>query len=72
MKKSGLLEIIEARESLDSIGGLNVLKDWLLKRRNAFTQRAAAYGLPPAKGLLIIGHRRHGQIAVGESGGARV
>jgi SpoVK/Ycf46/Vps4 family AAA+-type ATPase len=40
---------------LESIGGLNVLKDWLLKRRNAFTQRAAAYGLPPAKGLLIIG-----------------
>jgi SpoVK/Ycf46/Vps4 family AAA+-type ATPase len=55
VKKSGLLEIIEARESLDSIGGLDVLKDWLLKRRNAFTQRAAAYGLPPAKGLLIIG-----------------
>jgi hypothetical protein len=55
VKKSGLLEIIEDRESLDSIGGLNVLKDWLLKRRNAFPQRAADYGLPPAKGLLIIG-----------------
>lgn len=55
VKKSGLLEIIETRESLDSIGGLDVLKDWLLKRRNAFTQRAVAYGLPPAKGLLIIG-----------------
>ncbi len=55
VKKSGLLEIIEARESLESIGGLDVLKDWLLKRRNAFTQRAVDYGLPPAKGLLIIG-----------------
>jgi len=55
VKKSGLLEIIEARESLDSIGGLDVMKEWLLKRRNAFTQRAADYGLPPAKGLLIIG-----------------
>jgi SpoVK/Ycf46/Vps4 family AAA+-type ATPase len=55
VKKSGLLEIIETRESWDSIGGLNVLKDWLLKRRNAFTQRAATYGLPPARGLLIIG-----------------
>lgn len=55
VKKSGLLEIIEARESLDSIGGLDVLKDGLLKRRNAFTQRAADYGLPPANGLLIIG-----------------
>jgi len=55
VKKSGLLEIIETRDSLDSIGGLDVLKDWLLKRRNAFTQRAVDYGLPPAKGLLIIG-----------------
>jgi ATP-dependent 26S proteasome regulatory subunit len=55
VKKSGLLEIIETRESLESIGGLDVMKDWLLKRRNAFTQRATDYGLPPAKGLLIIG-----------------
>ncbi len=55
VKKSGLLEIIETRESLESIGGLDVMKDWLLKRRNAFTQRAVEYGLPPAKGLLIIG-----------------
>jgi hypothetical protein len=55
VKKSGLLEIIETRESLDSIGGLDVLKDWLLKRRNAFTQRAVDYGLPPTKGLLILG-----------------
>lgn len=55
VKKSGLLEIIETRESLESIGGLDVMKDWLLKRRNAFTQRAVDYGLPPAKGLLIIG-----------------
>ncbi len=55
VKKSGLLEIIETRKSLESIGGLDVMKDWLLKRRNAFTQRAVDYGLPPAKGLLIIG-----------------
>jgi hypothetical protein len=55
VKKSGLLEIIESRESLESIGGLDLMKDWLLKRRNAFTQRAVEYGLPPAKGLLIIG-----------------
>src|SRR6185312_11879401 len=55
VKKSGLLEIIETRESIESIGGLGALKDWLSKRRFAFTQRAVDYGLPPAKGLLIIG-----------------
>ena len=55
VKKNGLLEIIETKESLDSIGGLDVLKDWLLKRRNAFGEKARAYGLPVPKGLLIIG-----------------
>lgn len=55
VKKNGLLEIIETRESLDSIGGLDVLKEWLLKRRNAFSKRAIEYGLPTPKGLLVIG-----------------
>ena len=55
VKKNGLLELIEAKESLDSIGGLDVLKEWLLKRRNAFSQKAIQYGLPTPKGLLIIG-----------------
>jgi SpoVK/Ycf46/Vps4 family AAA+-type ATPase len=55
VKKNGLLEIIETKESLDCIGGLDVLKDWLLKRRNAFGKKARAYGLPTPKGLLIIG-----------------
>src|ERR1019366_5415945 len=55
VKKNGLLELIETRESLDSIGGLDVLKEWLLKRRHAFRQRAIKYGLPTPKGLLILG-----------------
>jgi hypothetical protein len=55
VKKSGLLEIVEAKESLDSIGGLDVLKAWLLKRKNAFSKRAVEYGLPAPKGLLILG-----------------
>jgi len=55
VKKNGILELVETKESLDSIGGLDVLKDWLLKRRNAFSQRAIEYGLPSPKGLLIIG-----------------
>ena len=55
VKKGGILELIEAKESLESIGGLDVLKAWLLKRKEAFSQRAKEYGLPPAKGLLILG-----------------
>ncbi len=55
VKKNGLLELIESKEDLDSIGGLDVLKTWLLKRRNAFGDRARAYRLPVPKGLLILG-----------------
>jgi hypothetical protein len=55
VKKNGLLELVETGESLDSIGGLELLKSWLLKRRNAFGQRARQYHLPIPKGLLILG-----------------
>jgi len=55
IKKNGLLEIIETSETLESIGGLDVLKSWLLKRKQAFSQRAQEYGLPALKGVLILG-----------------
>jgi hypothetical protein len=55
VKKNGLLELIETRESLASIGGLDLLKEWLLKRREAFTPRAVEYGLPIPKGVLMLG-----------------
>ncbi len=55
VKKNGLLEIVETTESLESIGGLDCLKQWLIQRRQAFTPKAAQYRLPVPKGLLIIG-----------------
>ncbi|MBI5821399.1 MAG: AAA family ATPase [Verrucomicrobia bacterium] len=55
IKKNGLLEIVNTKESLDSIGGLDVLKDWLIQRKEAFSDKAKKYGLPTARGLLIIG-----------------
>ena len=58
VKKSGLLEIIEPQETLDSIGGLDNLKTWLQKRRRAFSKEAVAYGLPSPKGVLILGGGR--------------
>jgi SpoVK/Ycf46/Vps4 family AAA+-type ATPase len=55
VKKNGVLEIITVRETMDDIGGLDVLKGWLVGRRDAFSQRAQQYGLPSPKGLLIVG-----------------
>lgn len=55
VKKGGLLEVYAQPATLNEIGGLELLKDWLLKRRDAFGQEAKAYGLPAPKGLLIVG-----------------
>jgi AAA+ superfamily predicted ATPase len=55
VKKGGLLEICSLAASLDDIGGLEVLKGWLLQRQEAFGREAQAYGLPSPKGLLIVG-----------------
>ncbi|MEI7901952.1 MAG: AAA family ATPase [bacterium] len=55
IKQNGLLEVVETSQSLDGIGGLDHLKNWLLKRRLAFCEKAREYGLPSPKGLLIVG-----------------
>jgi adenylate kinase family enzyme len=55
IKKSGLLEYYEAQEDLAHVAGLANLKDWLTKRTIAFTDRAAKFGLPAPKGVLLLG-----------------
>ena len=55
LKKNGLIEVVEATTSLDDIGGLNHLKEWLMRRAGAFSESAKTYGLPAPKGLLIVG-----------------
>ena len=55
LKKNGLVEVVEANTSLEDIGGLNLLKEWLQRRAGAFSESAKAYGLPAPKGLLIVG-----------------
>lgn len=55
LKKSGLVEVVEAAISLNDIGGLHLLKEWLQRRAGAFSESAKAYGLPAPKGLLIVG-----------------
>lgn len=40
---------------LDSVGGLDNLKGWLISRKNAYTPEARAYGLPAPKGAMLVG-----------------
>lgn len=56
IQKTGMLEWIDTPYDLNAVGGLNNLKDWLGKRKKAFTQEAIDYGLPEnPKGLLLLG-----------------
>jgi len=55
IRKNGILEIVETSLGLDDIGGLQCLKSWLTKRRLAFSKKAADYGLPVPKGVLVTG-----------------
>ncbi|MBO7499987.1 MAG: AAA family ATPase [Fibrobacterales bacterium] len=55
IKKSGILEYFHPESSLNNIGGLENLKEWLKNRGKAFSQDAKKYGLPTPKGLLMLG-----------------
>ena len=55
IKKSGILEFQTKVVGMDKVGGLNVLKDWIMKRKQAYTPEAENYGLPVPKGVFITG-----------------
>lgn len=56
IRKSGILEFCETRGfSLDSVGGLEVLKKWLEIRDAAFSEAGRAYGIQNPKGALVTG-----------------
>lgn len=55
IRKSGLLEYYDAEETMESVGGLDALKDWLVKRSVVFSEQARSYGLPAPKGVLLLG-----------------
>ncbi|RDH49350.1 AAA family ATPase [Fischerella thermalis] len=55
IRQTQILDFIPATEQISDIGGLDNLKDWLLRRGGAFTERARQYGLPHPRGLLLVG-----------------
>jgi SpoVK/Ycf46/Vps4 family AAA+-type ATPase len=56
IRKNGLLEYFEPDPAgLKAIGGMDALKTWLAKRRVALTEHARKFGLPPPRGILLLG-----------------
>jgi len=55
IKQTEVLEYLSVNEKITNLGGLDILKDWLKKRKTAFGMQAFNYGLPTPRGLLLIG-----------------
>lgn len=62
MMDSGELLTLETDvPKLDEIGGLDRLKEWLRIRREVFIDPDSAPGLPPPKGILLLGVQGSGK-----------
>lgn len=55
IKKSGLLDYFQVNEELRNVGGMDFLKSWLEKRKQAYDFKAQLWKLPEPKGLLLLG-----------------
>jgi hypothetical protein len=45
----------DERAGLSLVGGLELLKQWLVNRQKSLSAEARAFGIPPPKGLLLMG-----------------
>ncbi|MEM3786806.1 MAG: AAA family ATPase [Nitrososphaeria archaeon] len=57
IKKSGILEVINFNETMESIGGLSGLKNYLLSKSYIYNNlgKAKEFGIDLPKGILILG-----------------
>ncbi len=55
IRQTQILDFHPATEKITDIGGLDNLKDWLVRRGGAFSDRARQYGLPHPRGLMLVG-----------------
>ncbi|ELR98019.1 AAA family ATPase [Gloeocapsa sp. PCC 73106] len=55
IRQTQILDFYPATEQISDIGGLDNLKDWLLRRGGSFSEQARDYGLPHPRGLLLVG-----------------
>jgi hypothetical protein len=55
LKRSEMVEFIEPDDTLESVGGLENLKNWLGLRRDAWEYSAREFGIEPPRGVIILG-----------------
>jgi AAA+ superfamily predicted ATPase len=55
LKTDGLLETVKRDASFTDVAGLQGLREWIAKRKSAWTPAGQRFGLVPPKGVLIMG-----------------
>ncbi|WP_287128171.1 AAA family ATPase [Candidatus Cyanaurora vandensis] len=55
IRQTQILDFYPTALEMSDIGGLDNLKDWLMRRGGAFSEQARRYGLPAPRGLLLVG-----------------
>ncbi len=55
LRRSEMLEFVEADEAFSNIGGMDNLKLWLAQRRGTWEESAREFGLEPPHGVIILG-----------------
>ena len=55
LKRSEMVEFVEASDNMANVGGLDSLKHWLGQRRGAWEDSAREFGLEPPRGMIILG-----------------
>ncbi|HEY8040019.1 MAG TPA: AAA family ATPase [Polyangiaceae bacterium] len=67
LRRSACLELLDADLTLDDVGGLEVLKQWLRSRVLAFDAGAHEFGLSEPRGMLVCGVQGCGKSLVSKA-----
>jgi AAA+ superfamily predicted ATPase len=67
LRRNACLELVDSGVTLDEIGGLDVLKNWLRARVLAFADGAQAFGLAEPRGMLVCGVQGCGKSLVSKA-----
>jgi ATP-dependent 26S proteasome regulatory subunit len=55
IRQTQILDFYPTSAQMEDIGGLDNLKEWLVRRGGSFSDKARQYGLPHPRGLLLVG-----------------
>ena len=66
VKKSGALDYLTPKQTLEDTGGYENLKVWIKELKNALDPEAKAYGVPQPKGAMLVGLPGNGKTMAAE------